>query len=221
MGGHTLVLRRSNFLYYLVRSLGYLIFRIFYRLNIEGRENVPAEGPGIILPKHQFWIDIPLVSLALLRPASYIAKQELFVYPGVRQFITGLGGVPIDRLKPVKSIDSFRYVEQLLQKGDFIILFPEGTYYPHTMGRGKHRFIQRLLSYQGKMKQADENSIPFIPMGIQYLEKPFRSVVNVRIGKPLYAIGETEASEFTERIMAEIAILSGLHPKEGKPQSPK
>lgn len=214
-------LRRSNLLYYFVRGLAYIIFRIFYRLNIEGRENVPPEGPGIILPKHQFWSDIPLVGLALWRPASYIAKQELFVYPGVRQFFTGLGGVPIDRLKPVKSIDSFRYVEQLLQKGDFIILFPEGTYYPHTMGRGKHRFIQRLLSYQGKIKRLEENSIPFIPMGIQHLEKSFRSVVNVRIGKPLYATGETEASEFTKRIMAEIAALSGLQPKEGKPESQK
>jgi len=216
--GHELGLRRNNFYYFLVRSLGDLLFRIFYQLHIEGRENVPAEGPGIILPKHQFWIDIPIVGIALGRPVSYIAKQELFVYPGIRQLLTLLGGVPIDRLKPVKSLDSFRYVEQLLQKGDFIILFPEGTYYPHTMGRGKHRFIQRLLSFQGKMKWQEENPIPFIPMGIQYLEKNFRSVVNVRIGKPLFAKDEIESPEFTDRIMAEIAKLSGLHPREGKPQ---
>ena len=214
--GHELGLRRNNLFYFLVRSLGYLLFRISYQLNIEGRENVPPGGPGIILPKHQFWIDIPIVCIALWRPVSYIAKQELFVYPGIRQFLTFLGGVPIDRLKPVKSLDSFRYVEQLLQKGDFIVLFPEGTYYPHTMGRGKHRFIQRLLSFQEKMKWREENSIPFIPMGIQYVERTFRSRVNVRIGKPMFAEGEAESPEFTRRIMAEIAKLSGLHEREGK-----
>jgi 1-acyl-sn-glycerol-3-phosphate acyltransferase len=216
--GHELGLRRSNFFYFLVRSLGNLLFRILYQLNIEGRENVPPGGPGIILPKHQFWIDIPIACIALWRPVSYIAKQELFVYPGVRQFLTLMGGVPIDRLKPVKSLDSFRYVEQLLQKGDFIVLFPEGTYYPYTMGRGKHRFIQRLLSFQGKMKWQEKNPIPFIPVGIQYVERIFRSVVNVRIGKPLFAKDEIEPPEFTERIMGEIAKLSGLHPREGKPE---
>lgn len=209
-------LRRSDFLHFLIRSLGYFIFRAVYRLNIEGRENLPPEGPAIILPKHQFWSDIPIVGLALWRPASYIAKQELFVYPVIRQFITLLGGVAIDRLKPVKSLDSFRYVEHLLQEGDFIVLYPEGTYYPHCMGRGKHRFIQRFLDFQGKKGWRGQKPIPFVPMGIQYAGKNFRSVVNVKIGKPLYARAEDEAMGFTNLIMEQIAGLSGLESKEEK-----
>jgi 1-acyl-sn-glycerol-3-phosphate acyltransferase len=209
-----LSLRRVNSLYFIIRSLGHIIFQSVYRLNIEGRENLPENGPAVILPKHQFWTDIPIVALALWKPASYIAKQELFVYPGIRHFITSLGGVPIDRVKPVKSLDSFRYVEHLLQRGDFITLYPEGTYYPHSMGRGKHRFIQRILSFQGKMGWKEEKLIPFIPMGIRYAEKKIRSEVYVKIGKPIYAGEETKALEFTGRIMEEIARLSGLASKE-------
>jgi 1-acyl-sn-glycerol-3-phosphate acyltransferase len=216
-----LPLRRIDFIYSLFRSLGFLIFRIVYRVTIEGRENLPEEGPAMILPKHQFWTDIPLVGLALWRPASYIAKQELFMYPGIRQFITSLGGVPIDRLNPVKSLDSFRYVEQLLKNGDFIILYPEGTYCPHAMGRGKHRFIQRILNFQGKMKGDEKKSIPFIPVGMQYVGKRFRGEVKVKIGPALFARGETEALEFTKRVMEEIARLSGLHPREEKRQVQK
>jgi len=205
-------LRRSNFLYSLIRRIGYFIFRIFYRLKIEGRENLPQEGPAIILPKHQFWSDVPIVGLALERPASFIAKQELFAYPLIRHFIAALGGVPIDRLKPVKSLDSFRYVEHLLREGDFIVLYPEGTYYPYCMGRGKHRFIQRLLAFQEKRGEGEQKPVPFVPMGIQFAKRNFRSAVKVKIGKPLFAEGEREALAFTGLIMEQIARLSGLEP---------
>jgi len=40
---------------------------------------------------------------AAWRPVSYIAKQELFVYPGVRHFLAALGGIPLDRGNPVKT----------------------------------------------------------------------------------------------------------------------
>jgi len=205
-------LRRSDFLHFIIRSVSFFVFRIVYRLKIEGRENLPPEGPAIILPKHQFWIDVPIAALALWRPASYIAKQELFAYPVIRHFIAALGGVPIDRLKPVKSLDSFRYVEHLLQKGDFIVLYPEGTYYPHCMGRGKHRFIQRLLAFQEKKGRREPKPVPFVPMGIQFAEKKFRSAVNVKIGKPLFAREEGEAMALTSLIMEQIAQLSGLPP---------
>jgi 1-acyl-sn-glycerol-3-phosphate acyltransferase len=207
-----LSLRRSDLLHFLVRSVGYFIFRIVYRLDIEGRENLPPEGPAIILPKHQFWSDVPIVGLALRRPASYIAKQELFVYPGIRQFITLLGGVPIDRRKPVKSLDSFRYVEHLLNEGDFIVLYPEGTYYPGCMGRGKHRFIRRFLDFQEKNGRRGRKPIPFVPMGICFAEGAFRSAVKVRIGEALFAQEGQDPLIFTDLIMGRIAELSGLPP---------
>ncbi len=215
--------RRNNFLHFLIRSLSYVILRMVFRLTIEGRENLPADGPAIILPKHQSWSDVPIVGISLWRPASYIAKQELFVYPVIRQFITLLGGVPIDRLKPVKSLDSFRYVEHLLQEGDFIVLYPEGTYYPRCMGRGKHRFIGRFLDFQGKNGRRERKPIPFVPMGIQFVEGGFRSIVKVKIGKPLFAREGEEAMVFTKLIMAQIANLSDLPPlkADGREDSAK
>jgi 1-acyl-sn-glycerol-3-phosphate acyltransferase len=205
--------RRMNLLYKSIRFLGWVCFSSVYRLKMEGRENLPPAGPVILLPKHQFWTDIPIVALAAWKPLNFIAKQELFVYPVVRHFLSSLGGVPINRLNPVKSLDSFHYVEQLLKKGEWIVLFPEGTYYPHAVGEGKHRFIQRILRVQKKMGWQGDQAIPFIPVGIRYDEKNYRTEVEVRIGQPIYSNGELEGQEFTRRIVAEIARLSGL----GKP----
>ena len=203
-------LRRSNVLYRFIRSVGYISFNCLYRIKVEGRENIPAAGPAILLPKHQFWTDIPIMGLAAWRPMNFIAKQELFVYPGVRHFISALGGVPIHRLNPVKSLRSFRYVEQLLKQGEFIVLFPEGTYYPHTVGRGKHRFVERILRTQEKAGWHGDRALPFIPVGIRYDEKKFRTEVHVKIGRSIYSKGESGAEEFTRWIMEEIAELSGL-----------
>ncbi len=205
-----MTIRRSNLLYKLIRDIGHACLRLICRIQVQGRENIPAEGPGILLPKHQYWTDIPLVALAARRPVSYIAKQELFVYPGVRHFLSALGGIPLDRVNPVKTLDSFRHLERILQDGEFVVIFPEGTYYPHSMGRGKHRLIERILRFQEKKGWQGGQPIPFIPMGICYLEKRVRTEVRVEIGRPLYADGKADAQEFTRVILEKIARLSGL-----------
>ena len=205
-----MTIRRSNLLYTLVRNITYPCFHSIYRICVEGRENIPSEGPGILLPKHQYWTDIPIVGLVAWRPVSYVAKQELFVYPGVRQFITALGGIPLDRVNPVRTLDSFRHLERILQDREFVVIFPEGTYYPHSMGRGKHRLIERLLRFQEKKGWQEAHPIPFIPVGIRYLEEKARTEVRVKIGRPLFADRKADARDFTQTIVGEIARLSGL-----------
>ncbi len=199
--------RRSDVLFFIIYRLGFLCFHSIYRIRVDGRENLPP-GAAVVLPKHQFWTDIPLVGLALEKPASYVAKHELFLYPLVRQFLTWLGGVPINRLDPVKTLGSFRYVEKLLQAGERIILFPEGTYYPNTLGPAKHGFVRAILRFQKRMVSG---AIPFIPMGIRYEEGGIRTRVCIRIGTPVYCADESKAREFTERIVEEIGRLSGMH----------
>ena len=205
-----MTIRRSNLLYKVIRGVGHPCLRLIYRIQVQGRENIPAEGPGVLLPKHQYWTDIPIVGLAAWRPVSYIAKQELFAYPGLRHFISALGGIPLDRANPVKTLDSFRHLERLLLGKEFVVIFPEGTYYPRSMGRGKHRLIERILRFQEKKKWEGEQALPFIPMGIQYLEKKVRAEIRVKIGPPLFADRKTEAQGFTQVIVEEIARLSGL-----------
>jgi 1-acyl-sn-glycerol-3-phosphate acyltransferase len=203
-------IRRSNLLYHFILVIGYLCFHSIYRIHIRGRENIPPEGPGILVPKHQFWTDIPLVGLAVRRPVNYIAKKELFVYPGIRHFLSSLGGIPLDRGNPVRTLDSFRLMEKLLKEKEFVVLFPEGTYYPYTMGRGKHRFVERILRFQEKMGWQGDRAIPFIPIGIRYLDKKFRTEVRMEIGPPVFSPRESAGEQFTREILEKIAELSEI-----------
>ena len=205
------------------RSILYSIMKVIvpcwcnclYHFEVYGKQHIPKGGPAIIAPKHQYWTDIPLIGLAFYNiHLNYIAKKELFRFPLIKTFLTTLGGIPLDRTAPIRSLDSFRYLYLLLKRKQMIVIFPEGTYYRGTVGEGKSRLIKMILTFQEEEQLA--NPIPFIPVGISYQKIRFRKKVIIKIGEPLYAERESEAEEFTQKVMKAIACLSGLDQKDEK-----
>ena len=200
-------IRRSNLLYKLIRGVGNLCLRAIYRIQIDGRENIPSAGPGILLPKHQYWTDIPLVSFSFAFPLLFVAKKELFRFPGIRAYLSLLGGIPLDRDRSIRTFNAVKYLLSSLTASEKVVLFPEGTYVRGTVGPGKSRLIRMILGIQSELK----DKVPFVPVGIRYGERGgWRRSVKIRIGSPLFADGESEAVLLTQRIMEEIGRLSQL-----------
>ncbi len=192
-------------LYRFCRFLAGHTFQRFYRIKVQGLENVPLEGPVIFCPKHQRWEDIPVVGLALPRPLHFIAKVELFRHPFVREFLRSLGGVPVDRRSPAATLSSFRALLPLLKQRAALVIFPEGTYVRGRVGPGKHRLLQLLL----KLQSADGlGTLPFVPIGISYRESSPGYRVHVNIGPPLRVPADRQALDLTQSLMQEVARLS-------------
>jgi 1-acyl-sn-glycerol-3-phosphate acyltransferase len=180
-----------------------------YRVEWSEEAAVPREGPAVILPKHQYWTDIPLVSISFAFPLFFVAKKELFRYPGIRSYISFVGGIPLDRERSVRTLSSIRALRSLLKSSGKVVLFPEGTYYLDCVGPGKSRLIEMFLKEQA----ADGDRIPFIPVGIRYGGRAgWRRRVEVRIGRPLFAGTGEDAGRFTVSVMEEIRRLSSLPP---------
>jgi len=209
---------RNPLVYGFIKAIAAIVFRLCYRLRVQGAENIPHHGPAIILPKHQYWTDIPIVGLALGPQLNYIAKTELFRIPSVKTFLSLLGGIPVNRERTTKTMGSFRHILQLLREKEYVVIFPEGTYYRSEVGKGKSRLIQMILRWQGHVgangTDTMEHYIPFVPMGIYYGRKGLRNMVTVKIGRPIFAEGEDEALKLTNQIIRSIARLSGM-PQEG------
>jgi len=210
-------MRRNPLVYGFFKTIAAITFRLCYRIRVQGVENIPGNGPAIILPKHQYWTDIPIVGLALGPQLNYVAKSELFKFPLVKTFLSLLGGLPVDRERTTKTMGSFRYILQLLRTKEYVVIFPEGTYYRGKVGKGKSRLIQMILRWQDNQETDDTrplgDHIPFVPVGIHYRGKRLRRTVNVKIGTPIFAEGE-EAPRLTNQIIQNIALLSSL-PREG------
>ena len=208
------VKRRNPLVYGFTKAIAAIIFRLCYHLRVQGAENIPHHGPTIILPKHQYWTDIPIVSLALRPQLNYVAKVELFRIPFVKTLLSLLGGIPVDRGKTTKTTDSFRHILHLLGGKECVVIFPEGTYYRGRVGKGKSRLIQMILRWQGHRGANDNNTpadhVPFVPLGIHYGSRGLRKMVTVKIGRPIFAEREDEAPRLTNTIIESIAQLSGL-----------
>lgn len=194
-------MRKNAIFYEFIRLLGYPYFHTRYKLVIQGQEHIPPQCPAILLAKHQSWTDIPILTLAIKHHIHYVAKKELFEKPLIKNFFYLMGGIPIDRKNPLNSLDSFKYIHYILSRRQYLVIFPEGTYFPNRMGPGKYRLIQLILKYQ----EENRGQLPFVPIGIKYEERNWRQKVNITIGLPLYAKAEQGAEEFTRLIMTEIA----------------
>ncbi len=190
--------------YSITKGLAQFVFSLFYRLEIDRKEILPDRGPAIILPKHQCWMDIPIVSLSFRPLLYFVAKRELFRYPLIRDYLSLLGGIPVDRKQSIRTLDSFKNLLSFLRAGEKIVIFPEGTYFREIVGSGKSRLLQMILGFQEELN----GRIPFIPMGIRYGERVgWRKRVEIRIGPPLFAEKESEAVSLTQRVMEEISRL--------------
>lgn len=188
-------------LYRITKAAARMFLAPFFDLRVEGRENLPQRGSFILLPKHQRWEDIPLLGLAVSRPLYYVAKIELFRSPLSSWFVSSLGGIPLNRQRPVATRTSIRTMVDLLRKGEGLVIFPEGTYYRNRMGSG-HVGLIRLTGSQVR--------VPWIPVGIRYSREGLPRRVDITFGHMIPWESSEKPEAFLASAMQDIRALSGL-----------
>jgi 1-acyl-sn-glycerol-3-phosphate acyltransferase len=193
--------QRSALILRLTRPTAKIFLSQVFKIETGGQENLPNQSGFILLAKHRRWEDIPLLSLAAPRPLYYVAKYELFVNPVSRWFVSSLGGLPINRLRPLQSRQSLKSMVDLLEKGEGIVIFPEGTYYRSGMGPGHAGLIRMIQS---------RCTVPFIPVGINYVAKRARTLVEINFGKAVCEGVSNRVQPLLDLMMKEIARLSGF-----------
>jgi 1-acyl-sn-glycerol-3-phosphate acyltransferase len=202
------------------------IFYLFWRVDVEGRENLPAHGPAILAANHQSFCDSFFLPLVLRRRVTYVAKAEYFDDWKTAWFFRAAGQIPMSRGGGDKSQRALDTATQVLRGGDLLGIYPEGTRAPDARLHRGHTGVARLaLGCQ----------VAVIPVGIigtRKVQPPgcrlMRAFhpVTLRFGPPLSegpdgADGEAgahgtdaaadpeELRRFTDALMTEIAKLSG------------
>lgn len=104
-----------------------IVYRVFYRRRVYGRELLPDQGPLIICSNHISWQD-PLSVGTALPPryrVKFMAKGELFHNPIAGYVLKKVGAFPVDRR--IADYGAIRRSFRILDEGGVIGLFPEGT----------------------------------------------------------------------------------------------
>lgn len=173
----------------MVPFVGYLC-----RLEIEGEENLPEEGPYVLAPNHYTEIDPLIVAVAvwrLGRAPRFMAKDSLFRVPVLGAALRGTGMIPVARASSSSSArQTLSAAEVLVEHGRGVIVYPEGT-----LTRDPDLWPMRGKT--GAVRVALEGDIPLIPMahwGVQEVMPrygrsirlwPPRKRVRIVIGEPI------------------------------------
>ncbi|SJZ54555.1 lysophospholipid acyltransferase family protein [Selenihalanaerobacter shriftii] len=191
----------------LTYKFGHFIFSTFFRFatgwDVEGRENIPEDGPVIVAANHISNWDPPVLGSSLTRPVHYIAKKELFEVPVLGDILNHMGMIPINRGKPDRN--AIREALNILKNGEVLGVFPEGT-------RSKTGKLRRAKL--GIVMIALRFKAPILPVGLSNTNQPFKSRMKVKIGKPFtldeyydQKLDKKEMREVGAKIMGEIKLL--------------
>lgn len=207
--------------YWLVKIVLRPLFRLFFRPTVTGEQHIPRTGGALLASNHLSMCDSLFLPVMTRRRVSFLAKSEYFTERGLRgrakaAFVRGTGLIPIDRDDADAAAAALRTGARAVRDGLLLGVYPEGTRSPDgRLYRGK----------SGLARMAMESGAPVLPVAMSGTDRvqpigrviPRLARVGVRIGAPLHPprpaadldVRRQQAREFTERVMAAIAQLSG------------
>ena len=97
------------------------------KVEVQGLENLPKDGPCILMPIHQSNFDIPVLLGRLPVQFRWLAKAELFKIPIFGRGMRGCGYISIDRSNRKSAFRSLADAAQKIRNGTSVLIFPEGT----------------------------------------------------------------------------------------------
>lgn len=199
-------------------------FHACYRMEVQGKQNVPARGPDkkgiIIMSNHLSLLDPFFIGLSVFprfyKPFFYPADAKLWKLPFFRPILHGMNCIPV--FKGSKRLDIVKYNIAVVRGGGSVVYFPEGArtkdgkLQPGKLGAG-------LLAHETKtmvIPCAVKNTAIAMPVGRSFTlgGGPRRLVLKVKFGPPLdlnrfYKLpSRKETSQaISDFIMEEIAKL--------------
>ena len=194
--------------------------QMFTRVRFEGAiDAIPAEGPVILAANHVSNVDGVLlggwVIPKLSRQVQWLGKREMFDVPVMGSVVRSYGVHPVERSGA--DIEAFRIAERILDAGQVLLLFPEGT-------RSRDGALQKPRD--GLAMLALRTGATIVPIGLsetdkvwrrgQKLPKPWlKGHLTVRVGQPFKLADELPSdlsrkdakTRATDLIMRRIAAL--------------
>ncbi|ULU26280.1 MFS transporter [Dyella terrae] len=113
---------------FLMRFITWVLVNTLYRVRVDGLENIPEEGPALLVCNHVSFMDPLLLMANLRRPARFVMYYKIFNIPVLKFVFHTAKAIPIAGQKEDPEVLNRAYeeVDAALADGDLVCIFPEG-----------------------------------------------------------------------------------------------
>lgn len=192
--------------YQLVRPVAKGLSIAMTRLAVEGRENIPRQGPFLLVANHQSVLDPILVQANCPRPVHSLTKSSQFSSGTVSAWLLlRINAIPTRRYRVDPQV--VRTVLRLLERGEAVCIYPEGE-------RSWDGTLQPLR--RGTVRLILKAGVPVIPCGVKdsfnawprWSRRPRRCRVVLRFGAPMHFGRHDTRAEREPALDAAVARLA-------------
>ncbi|MCD2492209.1 1-acyl-sn-glycerol-3-phosphate acyltransferase [Lacrimispora sp. NSJ-141] len=176
--------KSKSSLWLVQRAFDIIIWLAGTKIEVIGRENVPADRPVLYVGNHRSFFDIVIGYRLIKGEAGFVAKKEMEKIWFLSNWMKNLHCLFLDRDNIKEGLKTILTGIDYVKKGISIWIFPEGT---RNKGKGMLEFKE------GSMKIAEKSGCPIIPVAMtgtaEIFENHFpwvkKSHVTVTFGEPI------------------------------------
>jgi 1-acyl-sn-glycerol-3-phosphate acyltransferase len=111
--------------YRCLQALDRLCCLTFFRMRVEGLENLPREGGAVICANHQSYLDILVIGAAVPRHVTFVARDTLAEWAWLAFVMRRCGAILVRRGTSDRA--AIRAMSESLKSGGIVAIYPEGT----------------------------------------------------------------------------------------------
>jgi 1-acyl-sn-glycerol-3-phosphate acyltransferase len=113
---------------FLMRFLVWMLIHSVYHVKKQGLDNIPDEGPAVLVCNHVSYVDALIIAGCIRRPVRFVMHYKIYNLPILNFIFRTAGAIPIaGKYEDEALMDkAFADIDKALHDGDLVCIFPEG-----------------------------------------------------------------------------------------------
>src|SRR5699024_6302158 len=188
--------KRGLIMYNFAANIVKIILRIFGKIHIHDKANLPQSGGYVIACTHTGWVDILWLGVSVMPvQIHYMAKKELFKSRFLKWLMNGLNAFPVVRENPDPSY--LKVPQRLIKENQVVCIFPSGT-----------RTSEEVPLKRGAVTIASRSKAPIVPAAYagptNFKELLKRKKPHIIFGEPIHALADLSRRVAMEHMAVEL-----------------